>query len=129
MSLGEFLPRCERSSHSLSFRVVLQFGGALAVLHFANAIVESSEFIKNSAATKDGGAIYGVPSDATIAVYRCNFESNEAGRNGGAIFYSDNPSELKIALGAFVKNSATDGGALYVTFVSPPMCTCEAAPP
>lgn len=97
-------------------------GGAILQDTSSNLDCDASTF-KNNKAEGVGGAI---SSSGTLNVQGCNFESNEAGNDGGAI-YKDSGFTLTVTGSNFVTNKAgtdpqgsnqTDGGsggAIYVT--------------
>lgn len=98
------------------------------MLHTSEVSVVDSIFEDNTAADKDGGAIFTERDIKLTGLESSRFARNTAGRNGGAIFYSNNPAELSLSVLAFEGNSAVRGGALYVTFVScPPRPICPLA--
>lgn len=105
--------------------------------------IDSSDFMLNMADT--GGAIYGFECSTTI--HDCSFELNEASGGGGAITFggagrqdivnadfSGNQADfggsvhafggvhMSIESGAFVENSASDGGGIYLFNADPTVC-------
>lgn len=86
-------------------------GGALYTFN-SNVNVSRSNFANNyiwpDEEVYDGGAIY--QEGGNMNVNYCNFTSNNATRNGGAIF-SDYENSVKNSI--FTQNKAVNGGATY----------------
>ncbi len=92
-------------------RNVAQYGGAIIEYGGELVIKENSTFESNEA-TKQGGAIY---NSGKLNVESSNFSNNFAESGGGAIFIKDNNSnENKVLNSTFTENSSKFGGGIYV---------------
>ncbi len=92
-------------------------GGALMLYNTKEGTITNSSFTDNSA-VRDGGAIY-MNGTKNIVISNSNFIGNEAGYYGGAINlsnYSITDSSIADAIhhSVFERNSAAEGGAIYV---------------
>ncbi|MCM1010082.1 MAG: hypothetical protein NC390_04275 [Fusobacterium sp.] len=92
-------------------------GGALLLHNTKSGSITNSDFIGNSA-VRDGGAIY-MSGTKNIVISDSNFTGNHAGGYGGAIrlnnvSINDNSITHAIHDTIFEKNSAAEGGAIYV---------------
>lgn len=91
-------------------------GSGIRVEFGASLVVYDSVFTDNvgpATGGDAGGAIAGLPNDATVAIYGSRFERNNAANGGGVAAYAD----LTIANSVFKDNQATDpagvGGGIY----------------
>ncbi|WP_458406316.1 Ig-like domain repeat protein [Methanobrevibacter sp.] len=72
-----------------------------------------SNFTKNRATNTDGGAIYIINDNAENLFIDCNFSSNSANGNGGAVYLNQNHATFNKTY--FEDNDAKEnGGALYL---------------
>ncbi|MCL2115581.1 MAG: hypothetical protein FWH29_05100, partial [Methanobrevibacter sp.] len=83
-------------------------GGAILIYQNSTFILDSSNFINNSA-NNYGGAIY-VREGSTANISNSNFTNNHATNHGGAI-YGFNPN-INVINSNFINNSAVNGGAI-----------------
>ena len=86
-----------------------EMGGGLLAVGGANVALTSSAVLNNSAV--DGGGVY--VDGGTLALNGTVFGGNAASGNGGAVAVAGG-AELTLAGGRGVRNSAADGGFLYV---------------
>lgn len=91
-------------------------GGAISTVGSLN--IANSTFFNNKAL--NGGAIYANGSGAIISISASRFEENKAtgtvqNTNGfGGAIYAKNGGQVNIGDTLFYKNTANDGGALYI---------------
>jgi parallel beta-helix repeat protein/predicted outer membrane repeat protein len=71
----------------------------------------------DNSATGDGGAMY-CEAFASPVIRYCSFITNSA-TDGGAVFMSDSEGEIRNC--AFTHNQATSGGAVYISTLSTPL--------
>ena len=87
------------------------YGGAV----YADTIktISNTMFGYNTAHTDDGGAVY-INSKCTTTITGCNFNHNEAGDEGGAIYTDSAFGKMNLYSTIFVGNKAGDKGhAVY----------------
>ena len=85
-------------------------GGAINLI--ASGVRLNDTRFYNNTATNNGGAVYVGGEGTTNVVVDSLFDKNEAGNHGGAIDWIAEKGEIKYI--NFTRNSANDGGALYL---------------
>lgn len=121
----------ENSATSIlvEFEVIGDLGGkGGAIYNSGNLNVTGSTFKENTANSAvvkvvvtgdiggDGGAIYNAQG-STLTVNNSNFESNNATRNGGALF-TNGTMNVNVNFNRIVGNNASHGSAIYSNFSS-----------
>jgi predicted outer membrane repeat protein len=89
------------------------YGGAMACINDADAIVADCQFIVNTAAWF-GGALS--CQSSSPQVHGCWFERNVSYNQGGGAVYCGTNSAPAFAGCTFTENSGPDGGAIYVQY-------------
>ncbi len=88
-------------------------GGALALNDGTVAAINQASFKENTA-SRNGGAISTSTNGSLIKAMLCVFESNNAGKLGGAV-YASNKSVFHIYSSQAISNKSLRGGFLYLT--------------
>ncbi|WP_058738266.1 Ig-like domain-containing protein [Methanobrevibacter millerae] len=89
-------------------------GGAINLQ--ASAVTLNNTHFYTNTALRNGGALYVGGEGTTNKIYDSKFEENNAGNNGGAIFWRAYAGH--IAYSNFTSNFANYGGAIYLNGVS-----------
>jgi hypothetical protein len=89
------------------------YGGAMACINGADAIIEDCDFTANTAAWF-GGGVYCQSSNPQFR--GCWFERNVSDNQGGGAVYCGTNSAPAFTGCTFLENSGPDGGAIYVQY-------------
>jgi predicted outer membrane repeat protein len=101
------------SGSTFEQNLAAEAGGAISVVGNVSLVVESTRFEDNTADRGGALADYPVPQTSpTIQIGTSVFESNTADGNGGAL--SALSGTWTLADSTFSRNSAIDGGALWI---------------
>lgn len=92
-------------------------GGAFYLYEGATAKFYTTEFKNNTTASDNGAALFVYTFGTEVTVNGCTFTGNRAKGSGGAIYVSGE-SILKLYNNKMIGNSATTGGAMYITKAS-----------
>ena len=95
------------------------YGPALVIINSTTVLLENRfvgfNNIDKNRSNGDGGAIY-CTNSSILVIHRSIFMENRALRYGGAVYCTD--SFTLIINGTFTKNTARNGGALYISQTS-----------